>query len=193
MARLLRAVIRRFDAYLCRVYRVYEFTQDPECILRLAPTIARQPLQAHGVTVVQPGEALLEIHLWNEHMTPLNASENSIAWGSRTLRQFKYSLQLAARHVASQPGLAGMRGIFAVTSVLSSEHNSNRPGFMERLGFITLPYHNKLGAFGEFWENFYAWWIMWTYNPLSLRSRRLTGMRRSEMWMPMSDFMQRYG
>ena len=193
MARLLRALIRRFDAYLCRVYGVYEFTRDPECILRISKTTAAHAFNTHGITIIPAGEPVLEIHLWNEHMTPLCANESSMVWAGRTLRQFKYSLQLVVRQIGSDPNLAEVRGIAAVTSVLSSENNPDRPDFMQRLGFITEPYTPKLGAFGEFWENFYAWWIMWTYNPLSLRSRRLMGIHRTEMWMPIADLKQRYG
>ena len=192
MARLLRALIRRFDAYLCRIYGVYEFTQDPECILRISKITAVYAYIANGITIIPAGEPVLEIHLWNEHMTPLSASESSMVWTGRILRKFKYSLKLIARQMGSDPDLAAVRGIVAVTSVLSSESNPDRPDFMQRLGFITGPYTSRLGAFGEFWENFYAWWMMWTYNPLSLRSRHLLGIHRTEMWMPIAVFKQRY-
>jgi hypothetical protein len=61
------------------------------------------------------------------------------------------------------------------------------------LGFTVLPYHNPLGRFGEFWENFYTWWIMWTYNQASLRHRRLFRLVRAEVWMTMAELLSRYG
>ena len=56
-----------------------------------------------------------------------------------------------------------------------------------------LPYRSPLGRFGEFWENFYAWWLMWAFNAASLRHRRLLHMRRAELWMSAVEFMSRYG
>jgi len=64
---------------------------------------------------------------------------------------------------------------------------------LQRLGFTVIPYHRSLGAFGEFWENFYTWMLMWTYNPGSLRYRGLWGLRRAEIWMSAEEFLRRYG
>jgi hypothetical protein len=61
------------------------------------------------------------------------------------------------------------------------------------LGFVVQPYHSPLGSFGEFWENFYSWAIMWAYNAVSLRQRHLLQLRRSEFWMSIADFLRRYG
>jgi hypothetical protein len=64
---------------------------------------------------------------------------------------------------------------------------------MERMGFTVRPCYRPLGRFGEFWENFYSWWIIWTYNPASLRGRRLDRLERMEIWMQADDFLHRYG
>jgi hypothetical protein len=191
MSRLLRALIRRFDAFLCRIYGVYEFTEDKDCILRLCRTTVHHPVSLPGISV-HPGDAVVEIHLWNEHISPLSAAKPSMVWASRTLRQMRYSLHLVAGQVQHDPRLEDVRALCGITSVLSSEHNPNRPDLMERLGFTSLPCYNALGAFGEFWENFYAWGIMWTYNPLSLRSRRLLTTRRTEIWMSIDELISRY-
>lgn len=63
---------------------------------------------------------------------------------------------------------------------------------MRRLGFMVLPYHSPLGRFGEFWENFYTWMIIWAFNAASLRHRHLHRLRRSEVWMSVDEFLRRY-
>jgi hypothetical protein len=60
-------------------------------------------------------------------------------------------------------------------------------------GFVVRPYRNRFGRFGEFWENLYTWFIMWTFNAASLHGRRVLGLRRMEMWMTAEDFVQRFG
>jgi hypothetical protein len=64
---------------------------------------------------------------------------------------------------------------------------------LEHLGFTVLPYHRPFGAFGEFWENFHTWWLMWTFNPASLKHRSLWHLQRTEFWMTKNKFLEKYG
>ena len=64
---------------------------------------------------------------------------------------------------------------------------------LEHMGFLVLPYHRPFGAFGEFWENLFTYWLMWAYNPASLHNRSLLSMRRTEFWMSRKQFLERFG
>jgi hypothetical protein len=64
---------------------------------------------------------------------------------------------------------------------------------LEHLGFIVIPYHRPFGAFGEFWENFFTWWLMWTFNPASTRRRSMFNLQRTEFWMSRRAFIEKYG
>jgi hypothetical protein len=188
----LRSIIIRFDAFLSRVYRVYPFTNAEDCILRLRITEAHQAV-ALPCGMINVGDCVLEIHLWNEHMPILHENESSMVWGNRTLRLFLQGLRQVAQQMACDPRLSGVRAIRGEMIFLSTSSNPARGRQMERLGFTVLPYQSKAGAFGEFWENFYSWWLMWAYNPLSVRGRRLGSNRRMEIWMPVDAFTARYG
>jgi hypothetical protein len=188
---LLRRAIFRFDAFLSRVYGVYPFSDEADCILRLRLSKARQTLDLPGGKV-SPGDDVLEVHLWNEHMPPLLPSEPSVVWGSRTLRLFTHGLHQVAQQISVDSRLARVRAIRGEMIFLSTPGNPVRGRQMERLGFTVLPYHSKAGAFGEFWENFYSWWLMWAYNPLSVRGRGLASNHRQEIWISMAAFMERY-
>jgi len=61
------------------------------------------------------------------------------------------------------------------------------------LGFTVLPYYRPMGRFGEFWENLFSWWLMWTFNTSSLYSRKFWYLQRTEIWMTRDDFLQRFG
>ena len=106
---------------------------------------------------------------------------------------FVTSLHEAARYLASKPELATVRAVGAATVLASPGDPLGGERLVRRLGFLVLPYHNPLGRFGEFWENFYTWWIMWTYNAASLRRRSLISLRRTEIWMARDTFLHRYG
>ena len=188
----LRRIIIWFDNFLSRLYHIYPFSDEPDCILRLGMAKSRRSLE-RPCGKVDPGDDILEIHLWNEHMQPLVASENSIGWGSRTLRLFIRGLRQIAEEIKTDPRLSNIRAIRGEMIFLSTASNPDRGYQMERLGFTVLPFHSKTGAFGEFWENFYSWWLMWAYNPLSVRNRRITTGQRMEMWMSIETFMKKYG
>jgi len=191
LSSLLRRVIFSFDAFLCHVYGVYTFSEEADCILRLRLSNSEKSVDLPGGKV-NPGDDLLEIHLWNEHIPPLLASESSMVWGSRTLRLFIQGLRQVAQQLNHDPGMARIRAIHGEMIFLSTARNPVRGRQMERLGFTVLPYHSKAGAFGEFWENFYSWWLMWAYNPLSVQGRRLTSNHRLEIWMSIDAFKERY-
>jgi len=187
-----RALIRQFDAMLRRAYGVFEFCDDENCLLRLRLTEAPYPLRLSD-HVVRAGDPVLELHLWNEHIPPLPPDGPDLAWATRMRRMLIHSFHVLARYMENDPHLSSVCAVGGVTVLLSP---GDRPGgerLMERLGFTITPYHNPLGRFGEFWENFYAWWLMWTFNAASLRRRQLIRLRRVEVWMSADEFLQRYG
>lgn len=133
------------------------------------------------------------LHLWNEHLPPLPEDGADLAWARQVGRRFVYSLYALGRHVQASPRLSAARAVGGVTVLLWSGSRSGGARLMERMGFTIFPYRRPLGRFGEFWENFYSWWLMWAYNPASLRRRQLARLQRAEIWMAMEAFLQRYG
>ncbi|UCC64000.1 MAG: hypothetical protein JSV36_02770 [Anaerolineae bacterium] len=91
------------------------------------------------------------------------------------------------------PRLARVRAVGGASALFSPAERPGGVRLMQRLGFTVMPYHSPLGRFGEFWENFYSWWMMWTFNAVSLRYRRLIRLRRTEIWMSTQEFLDRYG
>jgi hypothetical protein len=43
------------------------------------------------------------------------------------------------------------------------------------------------------WENFFTWWLMWTYNPASTRRRSMFNLQGAEFWMSRKAFIEKYG
>jgi hypothetical protein len=188
----MRAVIRRFDAFLRWAYGVFEFTDDADCVLRLQLTKAHRTLDLPG-RIIHPGEPVLGLHLWNEHLPPLPRDGPDLAWAIRMQRIFVRSLHAVAEQMTRDVRLSAVRAVGGVTVLLSPAGHPGGVRLMERLGFAVVPYHSPLGRFGEFWENFYAWWIMWTFNAVSLRYRQLVHLQRLEVWMSADEFLSRYG
>ena len=186
----LRLVIRNFDAWLCHTQGVFEFCQSPECLLRLQLTQAPHNLRLPDMTL-QAGEPILLLHLWNERLTRIPAQGPDLGWAKPMQRRFLYSLGLVVGYIQQSPKLANVRAVGGVT-VLAGPDNDGGIHLLQRLGFTLIPYHRRLGAFGEFWENFYTWLLTWTYNPGGLRYRGLWGLRRMEIWMSVEEFERRF-
>lgn len=188
----MRAWIRRFDAWLSHRNGVFEFSRDQYSLLRLQLTVARRPLFLSDCQV-ERGAPVLQLHLWNEHLlTPAPAGPD-LAWAKLMQRLFLKSLKEAAHYVGEHPKLAEARAVGGITVLLGAGGFDGGARLVERLGFTVLPYYTPWGYFGEFWENFYSWVLIWTYNPASLRYRSLVGMRRKEFWISTGEFQRRFG
>ncbi|OGO65953.1 MAG: hypothetical protein A2Z45_05075 [Chloroflexi bacterium RBG_19FT_COMBO_55_16] len=188
----MRAFVRLIDAAVRRARGVFPFCEDEECLLRLQLSRAGHELRFSGCRV-PPGAPVLELHLWNEHVPQLPASGPDLAWAMRMRRLFLHSLRAVARKMENDPRLVSVSAVCGATGLLSLDGGSSGVAVFQRLGFTVLPNHHPLGRFGEFWDNLYAWWLMWTFNPVSRRSRRFSDLQRVEIWMPAEEFLSRYG
>jgi hypothetical protein len=187
-----RTLIRRFDAFLARRYGVFIFTDEGDCLLRLQ--IARAPHRLQFASqVVKRGEPVLLIHLWNEHIPPVSPAGPDLAWAKTLQRAFLNSLRAVSVYMQKEPRLAEIRAIGGVSVLMFAGNRRSGERFMQGLGFTVMPYTSPLGRFGEFWENFYSWVLIWTYNPSGLRYRKLFGQQRAEFWIPIEKFLARYG
>jgi hypothetical protein len=188
----MRLLVRKLDELIRRCSRVFEFNQDADCLLRLQVTRAPHTLQLPDL-IVEANEPVLLIHLWNERMPHTSPGGADLAWARRTLRLFRHSLYLTADYLRDNRQLIQVRAVGGITILLTSGLRGAGGRFVQEMGFSITPYSSRLGRFGEFWENFYSWLIIWAFNPGSLPDRSLIHLQRSEMWMSREAFMQRYG
>lgn len=190
----MRALVRRFDAFLSRVHGIYAFCDEADCLLRLQRIPAPRELRLGG-RVVAAGEPVLAIHLHNERIPPLPPAGPNLPWAVLVRRLFLRSLAHVAAEMRRDPRLGDVRAVGNDTTGLLTLEDPHDGGarLLERLGFTILPRRTPLGFLGEFCENFYSWVLMWAYNPGSLRGRRFSRLRRTEVWMPAGEFLAKFG
>ncbi len=189
---LLRLIIRRFDNWLSQVEGVEPFTDDPQCILRTQIGYVNHDITFPG-QVIRSDSSALFIHFWNEHMPVIPDEGADLSYGLKLQRLAIYSMMLVAKHIQSNPPLNDVQVIGGITTFISDEAADGGRASFQHLGFTIFPYQRSTGAFGEFWENFYGWWLMWTYNPVSARYRKMLDMQRTEFWMTRGKFLERFG
>jgi len=65
----LRSAIRSLDAFLQRIEGIREYSTDARCIFRIAPGHAATGLSCPQAGLnLRPGDRILDLHLWNEHV-----------------------------------------------------------------------------------------------------------------------------
>lgn len=184
-----RKLVRAFDRWISRQLKIFVFSDEPDCILRAQVIRARHAVYLPEVHF-EVGDMVLMLHLWNEHLPTMPASGPDLAWANRTWRSFVGSLHRLAQYLHQRPEIQ-IRAIGGISALFTLEGDSGAR-LMQRLGFVFVPYRSKLGRFGEFWENLYAWFLLWAFNPASRQSHRLFDLRRTEMWMERGEFIRRF-
>jgi hypothetical protein len=188
----MRFIIRIIDWILRKSNGVFEFCDDPDCVFRVSVGVAKYPLHLPDGEV-PAGTKMLEVHFWNEHMPPMPKDGSVIGPAVKLRRQVALSAQRLAEAVQNDPRLAGVRAVGGVTPLFIPGDNSAAEGIFRRLGFTVTPHQNPLGRFMEFWEEVYAWFLMWAFTLGNRNRRSLRGIRRSDFWISTDDFLRLYG
>lgn len=188
----MRCLVRLLDGVIRRSSQVFEFSSDAGCLLRLQFASAPRTIHLPDTTLAA-GDGVLLLHLWNERLPPYPPGGADLSWALTTLRRFEHSLCLVADFLQTDPRATPVRGVGGMTILLETGLHASGRQFVQRLGFQVFPYASPLGRFGEFWENFYSWIIIWTYNPRSLPRQSLLALRRSEIWISREAFLRRFG
>ena len=185
-------LIRRFDGWLSHVEGVEPFTDDPRVILRLQQGRLAWDVPLPGGTIHRTSSVLF-VHLWNERMPPVSPAGPDMGWAIRTQRFLVYSFRAVATHLVSTPRLHAVKAVGGTIAQIKLRGPDGGRALLEHLGFTIFPYHRPAGAFGEFWENFYTWWLMWAFNPPSAARHRLLRLERNEFWMTPERFRAEFG
>lgn len=193
--RLARGAVRRLDVWVRRGYGVYEFSSHPECILRLAWGRSRRGVVLSDGTLIAAGERVGELHLWNERLPPMPPEGPDLRWAVAMYRGMVRSLQLLAAYAENDPAWAGIRAWRGEAAFNRREEARSASKFLGQLGLELLPAEpaGPLKRFTDFWENLYSWWLIWTFNPASLRSKRFWRLERRQVWISRATLLCRYG
>lgn len=186
----MRFIIRAIDRHLRRRKGVFEFCDDRNCIFRVSLGTARYPLRVRDGEI-PTGTQVLELHFWNENIPPMAGTGPTLSWAVGFRRMVFSSARLLAEAMKKDLRLAGVQAVGGVTPLFTPGDGSAAAGIFTRLGFAIAEHENPQGRFMEFWEEVYAWFLMWTFSKGS--QPNLRRLRRSDFWMSAEDFLNRYG
>ena len=115
-------LIHRLDALLRHLYRIREFTDDPNCLLRLAMKQASTLLSLSDGTRIMLGDPVGELHLWNDHVPHFPSGGPTLGWARRVHALMVHSLSLLADHVAPNRSGRECQPFMPTLPFLRSDH-----------------------------------------------------------------------
>lgn len=193
-AEFARRGVRLIDSLLRKSAGVVEFSDDAGCILRMAWGRSGQERTLSDGTGIRPGDLLCDIHLWNERVPAMGPDGPDLHWGLAMQRGWLRSLRLLAEFIEHSAESAQVVAIHGEGAVMRGMELEQVQRILARLGFDTAPKHARTRGerFGRWWQNLYSTWMIWTFNPASLRGKRMTELTHCEFWMSREALMARY-
>ncbi len=190
-----RAGVRGIDLALQRYYRLFAFTDDPACILKVAPTVSARDIVLGDGTRIARGDPILELHFWNERLPALPRDGATLQWGIEMERHGQHSLRLLAVYLAHEPRFDPVRALHGEIGFLEFNQFPEMRVLVEHLGFeftaADAPGWRVWKS--TFWQNLFSWWLMWTFNPASLEGKHFSEIARGELWLSRAVLMEKFG
>ena len=121
------------------------------------------------------------LHLWNERLPVITPGGADLAWARRILRRFIHSLHLLSVYLQENPQFNQIRTFGGITILLTSGLHGRQPSC--QIWLYGHASNQRLGHFGEFWENFYTRVLIWTYKKVNLPTYSFSRMQHAEMWI----------
>lgn len=180
-----RLAVRGLDALVRRASGIRAFTDDPQCLLRVAFRHSPYHRVLNDGTEIHKGDPVLELHFWNERLPRMGPQGPDMAWALRFMVQLRHSLRLLARYVATDPRARQIVAVYGYTYITWDERDPQRL-MLTRLGFTFFlhpPPRTLWQRISRFFTLGYTWALVWTFNPSSLKTRTFTRERLVEVWM----------
>lgn len=194
----LRSVPRRWVVWVDRRVRahehIFEFAQDPSCMLRARWGRATRVIVLSDGTRVSPGDRYVELHLWNEHIArPGRAADRNLAWAASAWRRTERSLGLLAEFLESREDLRDVRAVHGRAAFAPREPRRLMQ-IARRFGFeidvvSATGLRSRLHDLGE---NVLVWGLAWAFNP-GFGGGKVLSRPRHELWMSRDALVRRYG
>ena len=190
----LGGVIRAIDFVLRYCYGVRQFCADRRCIIRIGLGTARQDVRLVDGTQIKRGDAVGELHLWNEQLPSIPWSGPGFAWALTMRRQFEHSLIQLAIHAECNSALAEIAAFRGEISFAGPPSRKTKLGLVAaRHGFeVVERRRSRPDAIHDVFNNVFILCLIRTFNPAGLRSKSLIR-RRYEVWISKRTLIEQYG
>jgi hypothetical protein len=158
------------DRWLRRRQGVYEYSTSALCLFRLNRGEAEQALTLTDGIRVGPGDPILNLHLWNEHMPPMPPEGPTVGWARQTHRAVDASLRELARWLARQADHADIAALQADMRLGTVAQSQQLVRIAGRYGFESAVFPTESGSLRQFGENILIYLLVLAANPVAIRT-----------------------
>ncbi len=177
------------DRFLRRQLHIREFTDQADCILRISMSPSRSTVRLPDGLEIRQGDLLLELHLWNEHLSPVGGVYTALAQGLYLIKRLRLSLNLLADYMEQDKEWAHVRAIHACFATCL--HRPERA--IQQLGFSIISPRRSFGRrTHDFFEEFLIYGLMWAFRPCDMK-RKTGSLKRMELWISKAALLKTYG
>ena len=184
--------VSRVDAILRSCYGIYEFTDDPACVLRVGLSQARAPVSLSDGTSVEVGELVGTLHFWNEHLPRYSAKGPDLGWACAVRDRVISSLRAFSEYVESEAAWHEVRAIRTETALPARLGALQIGRVFQRYGFERVARDSSLLArLHGLGECVVLWALTRAFNPAAL-PRQPFLRDRHELWISRRSLLARY-
>jgi hypothetical protein len=184
--------VRRVDAWLRSYYGIYEFTEDPTCVLRIGRSEAREPVLLLDGTYVDIGEPVGTLHFWNEHLPRYSERGPDLGWACAVRDRVMYSLRAFTEYIEGDHAWREVRAIRTETALPARLGALQIARVFQRYGFERVPTDPSLAErLHGVGECVVLWALTRAFNPAAL-PRQPFLRDRHELWISRATLLLRY-
>lgn len=188
-------IIRGIDSLLRRHFRIFEFSRNEECLLRLSVVKNERDVILADGTAVHRGDVIGELHLWNEHVPVMPGEGPSLVWARGFQRRMIQSLKELAACIQADPRLREIKALRGENSFGGRKGQLQLTDLIKRWGFELVPKTQSVGirhALVDFFQRLYMLGIVWAFNSYKV-NRSLKEMMQGRLWMSRRKLIADYG
>jgi hypothetical protein len=188
---LLDRLVIAFDRRQRRRLGIWEFSDDPRCVFRIALTTARVGVKLADGTVVRAGDRTGAFHLWNEQVPRIPSTGPDLTWARTASQALDHSFRLMARHVAANAVFEEVQALGGTFTVPPSGAR-----LLARAG-VEIHDPGTPRSLMEWVEDramrIWVWLLRRAFNPESVRGLRLRDFQRRRLWLSKRTLLALYG
>jgi hypothetical protein len=191
----LRMAVAAVDDRLRRRRGVTEYSRSADCVLRMELGRSDKGLVLSDGALVRPGDRIIDLHLWTEHVPLMPGTGPTLAWAARMRRALDNSLRELTHYLAARPDLSDIAALRGDMGLGAVEHRDQVARVVSRLGFERMTAHEPgsvIGRVRRFGENILICLMILARNPGALRE---DGLRRERLegYISVRGLRRRYG
>ncbi len=186
------SLVGRADAVLRRCQGVFEFTDDPECVLRLQACLAEADLVLSDGTRIAAGEPVGGIHFWNEHLPPFPKAGPDLRWAKAMQHCMALSLIRLAAFAEQAPEWRSVRAFGGGAPFCGRLCAMRIRRVTARYGFDLVEDETSGHPWHGLGGNIVLWALARAFNPVA-NQRQPFLRERHELWISRGCLLRRFG